>query len=419
MTTEPRATNFSPDSEHAEQQQLAAASSEQGGPERLAELVRAAATGLGFVRVGFTRAVPFDDARDALSRWLEHGYDAGLAYMRTGEDRAEPRVLLPGARTIIAVALPYGGRPVALRRGRDEDALTGRIAAYAVGDDYHRVLKDKLFALSRACSDIAGRRVESRVCVDTAPLLEREAARRAGVGFTGKSTMTIAPGVGTYLLLGELLVDLDIAPSEPIRPACGRCTACLDACPTGAIVGPYVVDAKRCISYLTIENKGPIPRELRSLVGKRVFGCDECQDVCPFNASDSERPAAPELAPRPQRSGVGLVDLLQLGAAAYRRLVKQSAMRRIGREQLKRNAAVALGNSCDPRAIGPLVRALETDPSALVRLHAAWALGCLGGSTARHALELSCASDLDQAVRDEAREALERVSSVGARSDSS
>lgn len=377
-----------------------------GGPRRLAELVRAAALELGFSRAGFARAEPFDEARAALRTWLVQGHEGDLAYMRSADDRADPRTLLASARSIIAVALPYGGRPIALRRSRDERPLTGRVAAYALGADYHRVLKDKLFALSRACATIVGRPIEARVCVDTAPLLEREAARRAGIGFTGKSTMTIAPGLGTYLLLGELLVDVEIEPTEPERPACGRCTACLDACPTGAFVGPYVLDAKRCISYLTIENKGPIARQLRPLIGARVFGCDECQDVCPFNASEAPRPAAPELAPEPMRAEIDLVELLELGAAGYRRLVRRSAMRRIGRDQLKRNAAVALGNSGDPRAIAPLVRALSTDRSALVRAHAAWALGRLGGAEARRALEEASQDDVDETVREEANAAL-------------
>jgi epoxyqueuosine reductase len=378
-----------------------------GAPRRVAELVRAAALELGFSRAGFARAEPFDEARAALRTWLVQGHEGDLAYMRSADDRADPRTLLASARSIIAVALPYGGRPIALRRSRDEGPLTGRVAAYALGADYHRVLKDKLFALSRACAGIVGRPIEARVCVDTAPLLEREAARRAGIGFTGKSTMTIAPGLGTYLLLGELLVDVDIEPTEPERPACGRCTACLDACPTGAFVGPYVLDAKRCISYLTIENKGPIARELRPLIGARVFGCDECQDVCPFNASEAARPAAPELAPERMRAEIDLVELLELGAAAYRRLVRQSAMRRIGRDQLKRNAAVALGNSGDARAVAPLVRALSADKSALVRAHAAWALGRLGGAEARRALEEASQSDIDETVREEATAALD------------
>jgi epoxyqueuosine reductase len=208
------------------------------------------------------------------------------------------------------------------------------------------------------------------------------------------------------LLLGELLVDVDIEPSEAVAPACGRCTACLDACPTGAFVGPYQLDARRCISYLTIENKGPIPRELRAKVGDRVFGCDECQDVCPFNARE-DRPAAPELSPAAIRTEVDLIELLELGAAAYRRLVKRSALRRIGREQLRRNAAVALGNSGDARAAGPLARVVRTDPSGLVRAHAAWALGRLGGVEARAALELAAREDGDADVREEAARALQ------------
>jgi epoxyqueuosine reductase len=383
-----------------------------GEGRKVANLVRTAAKELGFVRVGFTPAVPFDDARARLTSWIEDGYAGELAYMRApGEDRADPRALLPSARTIIAVALPYGGG-VALRRSREAPRpLTARIAAYAAGADYHRVLKEKLFALSRACARIVGHAIESRACVDTAPLLEREAARRAGVGFTGKSTMTIAPGVGTYLLLGELLVNIELEPSEPIRPACGRCTACLDACPTGAFVGPYVLDAKRCISFLTIENTGPIARDLRPLIGTRVFGCDECQDVCPFNGSNGERPADPELAPRPERSDVALVDLLRLGSAAYRRLVQNSAMRRIGRDQLKRNAAVALGNSGDVGVVPVLAHSVRNDPSPLVRAHAAWALGRLGGADARAALERVRRTDPDPTVRDEVRAALGELSS--------
>jgi epoxyqueuosine reductase len=383
-----------------------AANADPGEPRRVADLVRAAALELGFARAGFARAEPFDDARAALRAWLAEGHEGNLAYMRSDDDRTDPRALLPSARSIIAVALPYGGRSVPLRQSRDGAALTGRVAAYALGADYHRVLKEKLFALSRACAAIVGRPIQARACVDTAPLLEREAARRAGIGFTGKSTMTIAPGLGTYLLLGELLVDVELEPSAPLRPACGRCTACLDACPTGAFAGPYVLDAKRCISYLTIENKGPIARELRSLIGGRIFGCDECQDVCPFNASDAARPAAPELSPHPLRAEIDLVELLQLGAAAYRRLVKQSAMRRVGREQLKRNAAVALGNSGDQRAVAPLARALNTDKSALVRGHAAWALGRLGGTEAKKALEDAASTDRDETVRAEATAAL-------------
>jgi epoxyqueuosine reductase len=376
-------------------------------PASLAEPVRRAALALGFARVGFASADSFDEARQRLLAWLANGHQGGLTYLTGPDDRASPRALLPSARTIIVAALPYGGRPIALRRHRDApSALVGAMARYAVGADYHRVVKDKLEALAARCAELAGRDVAFRACVDSAPLLEREAARRAGVGFTGKSTMTIAPGLGTYFVLGELLVDLALPPDEPVAAGCGRCTACLEACPTGAFVGPYELDARRCISYLTIETKDAIPPALRPLIGSRVFGCDVCQDVCPFNASESPRPAAPELAPRPALAAPELVSLLTLGAAGYRKLVKQSALRRVGKHQLQRNAAVALGNTGDPRAVAPLARCLATEPSALVRAHAAWALGRLGGPEAAAALEGALARDSDASVRDEARAAL-------------
>jgi epoxyqueuosine reductase len=232
--------------------------------------------------------------------------------------------------------------------------------------------------------------------------LEREAARRAGVGFIAKSTMSIVPGIGTQVLLGELLIDLELAPDMPIEPRCGSCTACLTACPTGAFVDAYVLDARRCISYLTIELKGPIPRALRPLVGNHVFGCDICQAVCPFNASPRDKPADPELAARPDFDHVSLVDLLELTSSAYRRLVRDSALRRVTRHQLARNAAVALGNSGDASVVPHLVRVLESTRRPLVRVHAAWALGRLGGEPARRALERAL-HDADHEVAEEAR----------------
>jgi epoxyqueuosine reductase len=383
----------------------------EAGAAGLPVRIREAALSLGFARVGFSAADRMEQAWDRFSEWRDAGHHGDMRYLASSEDRADPRALLPSARTVISVALPYAGaRTVPLRRSRDAgSALIGTVAHYARGEDYHLVLRDKLVELGKRCAELAGRPVAFRACVDTAPLFEREAARRAGIGFSGKSTMTIVPGVGTYVLLGELLVDLDLPPATTqVAQGCGRCTACLDACPTGAFVGPHALDARRCISYLTIETKGAIPRELRNLVGTRVFGCDVCQDVCPFNASEAPRPAAPELAPRPALDAPDLVALLELGAAAYRKLVKRSALRRVGRHQLQRNAAVALGNSGHPGAVAPLVRALERDKTPLVRAHAAWALGELGGDAARAALSRAADHDADAGVRDEARRALDR-----------
>ncbi len=382
----------------------AAAERHCADPTGLARRIRDAALGLGFVRVGFTPVERFDDAAGRLADWLEAGRHGEMAYL-AGE-RADARELLPDARTLIAVALPYPAREQAPRRG-----LSGYVARYARGEDYHLLIKARLRALADACAAIAGRPVLARPCVDTAPLLEREAAARAGLGFAAKSTMLIVPGVGSNVLLGELLVDVEVTPGRPEPPRCGACTACLDACPTRAFVDAHVLDARRCISYLTIELTGPIPLELRSLCGTHVFGCDICQDVCPFNASATPRPAAPELAARPALEALDLVELLEQGSAAHRRLVRQSALGRVSRARLARNAAVALGNSGDPRAVAPLARALRDDSSALVRGHAAWALGRLGGPEARAALLAALSKDPDETVRQEARQALDEVDS--------
>ena len=380
-------------------------------PEAVGEAVRRAALALGFARVGFASADRFEEAALALRRWLAAGEHGSMAYLDGELDRADPRALLPEARSVIVVALA-GPRPrlAPLRRDKGGPPLTGRVAAYALGEDYHTVIREKLMALAVACERIVGRPVRARACVDTAPLLEREAARRAGVGFTGKSTLTLVPGLGSDVLLGELLVDIALPPTPAVPPGCGGCTACLEACPTGAFVDAYHLDARRCIAYLTIELTGPIPRELRASIGTRVFGCDECQAVCPFNASAAPRPVLPEMIPRAELVAPELISLLELTSSGYRRLVKRSALRRVSRNRLARNAAVALGNSGDARAVEPLVRALEGHGSALVRGHAAWALGRLGGAAAESALRRATDADADASVRQEATDALAELS---------
>jgi epoxyqueuosine reductase len=365
------------------------------------------------VRVGFAAVDPLEQDAERLATWLQDGRHAEMSYL-LGE-RHDPRQLLSEARTLIAVALAYPATPnvVPLRRDADGPPLTGVVARYARGEDYHDVMRKKLRRLADAVANLLGRPVLARHCVDTAPLLERAAAERAGLGFASKSTMTIIPGVGSYVMLGELLVDVDIPADAPIAPRCGSCRLCLDACPTGAIVDAHVVDARRCISYLTIEHSGVIPHELRSLIGLRVFGCDVCQDVCPFNASAEGKPSAPELSPRESLAAPDLIGLLELGSARYRQLVKGTALRRTHRAQLARNAAIALGNSKDPRAVIPLARALSAHASPLVRGHAAWALGEIGAPALEHALSsLECAQahDPDETVRAEAASALARLS---------
>lgn len=376
-------------------------------PAELARHVVEAATGLGFARIGFTPAEPLTHDGERLEDWLGHGYEGSMGYLGTGA-RDDPRALLAEAKTVIVVALAYP-LPARLRRSRDDTALVGEVAGYAQGGDYHLVMKKKLCRLADRIAETVGRPVLARACVDTAPLLERAAAARAGVGFVAKSTLILVPGLGTSVLLGELLCDVEIAPSSAIAPGCGTCTACLDACPTGAFVAPHVLDARRCISYLTIEHSGPIPRDLRALIGNRVFGCDVCQDVCPHNASSQPRPSEPELDPDPARSGLDLVELLELRSGPHKNLVRRSALRRTHRVTFARNAAVALGNSGDARAVDPLARALEHNSSALVRGHAAWALGRLGGEHAKQSLEAALDRETDASVLEEVRHAIDEL----------
>jgi len=385
---------------------------EELSASELAARVRAAGIELGFARVGFAAIDPLELDAERLRSWLSQGRHAAMSYLEG--PRHDPTHLLSGAKTLIAVALAYPASRelVPLRRAAEGAPLTGVVARYARGQDYHDVMRKKLRRLADALANLLGRPVLARHCVDTAPLLERAAAERAGLGFASKSTMTIIPGVGSYVMLGELLVDAEIATDAPIAPRCGSCRLCLDACPTGAFVDAHVLDARRCISYLTIETSGPIPRELRPLIGARVFGCDVCQDVCPFNAAAEGKPSAPELAPRPSLAAPDLIELLELGSARYRQLVKGSALRRTHRAQLARNAAIALGNSKDLRAVVPLARAVSAHTSALVRGHAAWALGEIGlGARELAESALRCASqhDADDFVRDEAKLALTRM----------
>ena len=341
-----------------------------------ARVFRQAALALGFHRVGFTPVGPVERHRVYVD-WIGAGQHGAMDYLsRDAAPRLDARQVLEGARTVVAVALSYrhGDGPDV-----PADALTGGprgvVARYARGTDYHMVLKTKLQRLAADVAASLGRPILARACVDTAPILEREAAQAAGLGFIAKNTMLIAPGLGSYVVLGELLTDVECEPDAPIAPRCGQCRACLDACPTGAFVDAYTLDARRCISYLTIELVGSIPRELRPLVGDRVFGCDICQEVCPFNAATGE-PGAPELAPRAGVSRPSLRRLMGLGAAQFRKWQRQTAMRRVHRAQLLRNVAVALGNVGDLEDLPTLIKALA-EPQPLVREHVVWALGAI------------------------------------------
>ncbi len=344
--------------------------------------------------LGFHRAaiVPIEPPRriELYASWLAAGHHGGMAYLAEPAHvapRGDLRSLLESAQALIVVALAYDrvdptapDAPIALR---------GKIARYARGEDYHLVMRDRLVALADRIASELGRPVASRPCVDSAPVLERAWAERGGLGFVAKNTMMIAPGLGSYIVLGELLVDVELAPTAPLEPAkprCGGCRACLDACPTRAFVDAYVLDARRCISYLTIEHHGVIPLELRAAIGTWIFGCDICQEVCPFNAGAGE-PADAALRPRSREHALpDLVALASKNTNQLRQFVKRSALRRVPRPVLLRNVAVALGNTGDRAAI-PALTGLMDHASPLVRRHAAWALGRLGARVelARHA----------------------------------
>lgn len=382
-------------------------------PVSLTEEIKAQAAYLGFDLAGVTTADPPRHG-DYYAEWVEQGLAGEMAYLeRQIEKRQDPRKILPDARSLVVVAMNYrcpDPDPVpGMQAGTPEDPSEsttprGKIARYARGDDYHDVMKEKLLALLRFVQDRAGRPVEGKVYVDTGPVLEREFAVRAGLGWFGKHTNLIHKRVGSWLLIGEILLDIELDPDGPAADHCGTCTLCLEACPTDAIVEPYVVDSRRCISYHTIELKGAIPLEYRAAMGDRVFGCDDCQDVCPWNRRAPET-GHPAFVARPWNEMPDLIEMLGLTPEAFRTRFKGSPVKRTKRRGLLRNAAVALGNTKDPRAVPALADSLGDD-EPLVRGHAAWALGNVGGAGALAALEKARKTEEDPWVVEEIERAL-------------
>jgi epoxyqueuosine reductase len=318
---------------------------------------------LGFHRVGVASFGPRSAHYQRYLRWLERGQHGSMDYMARPEHREARRDaqrILPNTRSVVVAALAYD--PGESDRLAPETAF---VARYARGQDYHQVMRERLDALGRSLQ-MSAPGLTFRSCVDTAPVLERELAERAGLGFIGKNTLLISPGLGSYTVLGELFVDRDLATTEAdaMGPRCGECTACIDACPTGAIVADGIVDARRCISYLTIENRKQIPADYHRAMENMVFGCDRCQEVCPYNSRAPHRVRAePRLTGPP--SADSLVSLASLGSGAFRRKVKDSAMARVSRPRFLRNVAIALGNSPAPDAT-PALEKLQTDGNPLV-----------------------------------------------------
>ena len=328
----------------------------------LSRTVKATALELGFHRVAVGPAGPPEHG-EAFRRWLAAGYAGGMTYLqRTRDDRLDPDRLLPGCRSLVAVALAYGGE--------DDDGDWGPVARYARGRDYHDVMRPRLRALCRALEQAAGAGTRTRTAVDTSAVLERDLAARAGLGWIGKNTNLLAPGLGSEFFIGTVLTTAEMAPDDPVDDRCGSCRACLDACPTDAFVAPYVLDARRCISYLTIEHRGEIDATLRHALGDWLFGCDVCQDVCPWTRK-SRASRDPVFAPDEPLGP--LEDLLSLDEAEFRRRFRATPLWRTKRNGLLRNAALLLGARRDRRARPALTRALD-DVSEQVREAAAWAL---------------------------------------------
>jgi epoxyqueuosine reductase len=336
----------------------------------LKDALKARARELGFELAGIARAAPADDFRH-LRHWLDRGHGGEMAYLnRQAEARRHPQSILPDVRSVVMVGLNYH----CSSRGMNEVNAAGpaRIATYALGDDYHDVLRAKLnLLLSWVQAEVPG--VQGRGVVDTAPLLERDFARRAGLGWIGKNTMLINKRLGSFFFLGALLLDLDLDPDAPFSADhCGTCTRCLDACPTDAFVAPHQLDARRCIRYLTIELRGPVPEDSRPGMGEWLFGCDICQDVCPWNR---KAPLGIEagLRPRADLLALDVVESLQLNDAEFRARFRGTALWRTKRRGLVRNAAIVAGNTGERRAVPALERLLgDADP--VVAEAAQWAL---------------------------------------------
>ncbi len=315
----------------------------------LTEMVKRKALELGFDRVGIAPVQPSAFKRE-YRNWIAGGYAADMEYLKNNiERRFDPSLLLAEAKSIISIMLNYYTGP----DEADPPADRAVFARYARGADYHRVMEKRLKALAQYLADHAGEPIQSRVYVDTGPILEREVAQRAGLGWFGKNTMLINTRLGSYFLLGEVITTAALVPDRPAVGGCGTCTKCLDACPTGALIVPYQLDSRRCISYLTIEHHGPIPEPYHRAIGNHVFGCDICQEVCPFNSRRASPTADPEMQPRESVKNRTLEDIASLSEDQYREEFKQSAVKRAKRQGLKRNALIGLkhltGSSPDGR----------------------------------------------------------------------
>ena len=368
----------------------------------LARLAKAHAYAIGFDLAGIAALGPAETAPE-FAAWLADGRAGAMHYLERGaEKRRDTRLPLPGTTHAVVVGLDYGG-----------GEPPGPVARYARGDDYHDVMDAMLRELHRRIARDAKREVLGKPYVDTGPLLERDLARRAGLGWFGKNTNLINPERGSFFFLGALVLDLELATDAPFEAdRCGTCTRCLDACPTAAITAPRELDARRCISYLTIELREEIPVELREGIGDRIYGCDVCQDVCPYNHKFAKELSEPAFAPRSVLSDMDASTLartlLAMSQSEFSAAFKGSPMKRAKLRGLKRNSAVVLGNTGSADDV-PALEAALSDDEKLVRSHAAWALGRLGGPASAAAMRDRLLVEPDEGVRAELGSALDAL----------
>jgi epoxyqueuosine reductase len=372
----------------------------------LSQMIQAQAHNLGFSLVGV--ATPDTLAHeDVFKLWLDQGQHGEMAYMnttRSRESRAHPLKILPECRSVLIMGVQYP--PPVISVPSLPSNFQGRVAAYAWGADYHDVLPSRLKGLIALIEEFTTHPVLHRYYTDTGPILERELAQRAGMGWIGKNTCLINPTHGSYYLLAEVLLGLELEPNDSFPyDRCGTCQRCISACPTHCILPDRTLDARRCISYLTIELKGTIPLDLRSKMGGWVFGCDICQQVCPWNRFVS-RAADPEIFPATSQASPNLIEELALSPQEFNVRYRSSPLKRTKRRGFLRNIAVALGNTHNPDAVPALTQALLNEPEPLVRAHTAWALGQIPTKSSRRALDTALKSEADEAVKSEIINAL-------------
>jgi epoxyqueuosine reductase len=350
------------------------------------DAIRAQALAMGFDAVGFAEARLAEEARDNLGEFVLRGYHGDMGWLAdTATRRGDPQALWPEARTVFVLGVNYGSEDDPLTAGSDHER--GEISVYARGRDYHDTIKKRLKALARW---IAARWPgELKVFVDTAPVMEKPLAQMAGIGWQGKHTNLVSRDFGSWLFLGEIYLSLALPPNEPEADHCGACTRCLDICPTAAFEAPYRLDARRCISYLTIEHKGAIPHHLRPLIGNRIFGCDDCLAVCPWNKF-ARATEEPDFLARDGLTAPRLAELAMLDDAGFRAMFAGTAVKRIGRDRFLRNVLTAIGNAPEPTPeLLAVARCCLDDESPLVRDAAEWAFGRLSDApTARAELAL-------------------------------